>query len=91
MKPSNLHFGFTTGLLALASFAFTKSLVKGSIPTARCRTAPHPSPIECIQLIKKVGLLTVPSLIKEACINGPHTGTLVTTIHCAVTLIESAD
>jgi hypothetical protein len=45
MKRSNLFLGLTTGLLAVASFAFAKSHAKGAILTARCFTGVSNCPI----------------------------------------------
>jgi hypothetical protein len=91
MKRSNLFLSLTTGLLAIASFAFAKSHAKGSIQTARCRTVANPTPAKCAAFVKFQNLQLVPSSIKEQCVANSHLGTYVTTAACAVTLIEQQD
>jgi hypothetical protein len=86
MKRSNLFLGLTTGLLALASFAFAKSNSKGSITQARCRTA---AASQC-PIFVKFGNHYVPSTQKVTCQGNQKTGTLVTTVACVVTLLVNA-
>ena len=85
MKRSNLFLELTTGLLALASFAFAESKANGSIPNAICRTTLHP----CVGKQVILGQY-ITSNVKQPCIDEFGVlGTLVTAPVCALTVVEN--
>lgn len=88
MKRSNLLLGLTTGVLALASFAFAKSNSKSQIHTAKCRTVLAPSHAQCLAWTPIVASY-VKTAIGQKCNN--QTGTLVTAANCFSTLRTTVD
>lgn len=85
MKHINLFLNLTSALLALASFAFVKSRIKGpvNIHTAKCRTL-----VGLCRLWHPFLGSFVASPIKQLCfdpVNG-NLGTIVTATLCLTTL-----
>lgn len=92
MKYSNTLFGLTTGLLALASFAFAKSQAKGAIHTAKCRTQASPTHNQCNSWAPILGSF-VRTATKNLCFDpiSGNSGTFVTAALCFSTIKTQID